>query len=141
MFPWWLLIPQGVSGAIKRRAGVAPSGVAPFRELGRAGPMPLGGAVLTGAVRLPYRGIIQVAGINLLWRASRGSIADSVRNAIALARDRGFATLAMPVIGAGSGGFAEAEALAVIDETLRAAEAGPDVTVVRFTSRLGWSSR
>jgi O-acetyl-ADP-ribose deacetylase (regulator of RNase III) len=90
---------------------------------------------------LPYRGIIQVAGINLLWRASRGSIADSVRNAIALARDRGFATLAMPVIGAGSGGFAEAEALAVIDETLRAAEAGPDVTVVRFTSRLGWSSR
>lgn len=23
--PWWLLLPNGVSGAIKRRAGAAPS--------------------------------------------------------------------------------------------------------------------
>ena len=24
IIPWWLLLPQGVSGAIKRRAGPAP---------------------------------------------------------------------------------------------------------------------
>jgi O-acetyl-ADP-ribose deacetylase (regulator of RNase III) len=24
IIPWWLLLPQGVSGAIKRRAGTAP---------------------------------------------------------------------------------------------------------------------
>jgi O-acetyl-ADP-ribose deacetylase (regulator of RNase III) len=30
VIPWWLLIPQGVSGAIKRRGGVGP-----FRELAR----------------------------------------------------------------------------------------------------------
>ncbi len=24
VIPWWLLLPQGVSGAIKRRAGLAP---------------------------------------------------------------------------------------------------------------------
>ena len=29
IIPWWLLLPQGVSGAIKRRAGYEP-----FRELG-----------------------------------------------------------------------------------------------------------
>ena len=44
IIPWWLLLPQGVSGAIKRRGGLAP-----FRELGRLGAIPLGEAVVTGA--------------------------------------------------------------------------------------------
>lgn len=57
VIPWWLLLPQGVSGAIKRRAGHAP-----FRELARLGPIPLGGAVLTSAGRLPHRAIVHVAG-------------------------------------------------------------------------------
>ncbi len=60
IIPWWLLLPQGVSGAIKKRGGYAP-----FREVARHGPIPLGGAVLTGAGRLPFQGIIHVAGINL----------------------------------------------------------------------------
>lgn len=127
VIPWWLLLPQGVSGAIKRRAGTAP-----FRELARMGPIPLGGAVLTGAGRLPQRGIIHVAGIDLLWRASRASIRDSVRNALGLAREHGFASLALPVIGAGSGGFAEPQALALIEATLRDEPPGPETTIVRF---------
>jgi O-acetyl-ADP-ribose deacetylase len=128
IIPWWLLIPQGVSGAIKRRAGLAP-----FRELGRHGPMPLGTAVLTGAGHLPFRGIIHVAGIDLLWRASRQSIAESVRSALMLARDQSFKTLAMPIIGSGSGGFSEAKALDVIDRVLQDATFDLDigVTVVR----------
>jgi hypothetical protein len=36
IIPWWLLLPQGVSGAIKKRAGYGP-----FRELGRKGSIPL----------------------------------------------------------------------------------------------------
>src|SRR5438046_1343761 len=71
--PWWLLLPQGVSGAIKRKAGLQP-----FREVSLYGLLPLGGAVLTSAGRLPYKGIIHVAGINLLWRATEGSIRKSV---------------------------------------------------------------
>ncbi len=55
--PWWLLLPQGVSGAIKRRAGYEP-----FRELARHGPITLGDAVQTVAGRLPFRAIIHVAG-------------------------------------------------------------------------------
>ena len=54
VIPWWLLLPQGVSGAIKRRAGYQP-----FRELARKGPIPLGGAVETGAGRLTFKAIIQ----------------------------------------------------------------------------------
>src|SRR4051812_14416338 len=77
VIPWWLLLPQGVSGAIKKSAGLAP-----FKEVAKAGPIPLGGAVLTTAGRLPYRGIIHVAGINLLWRATELSIRMSVVSAM-----------------------------------------------------------
>ena len=60
IIPWWLLLPQGVSGAIKKRGGYAP-----FRELGKLGPIPLGGAVITGAGTLPFKSIIHVAGISM----------------------------------------------------------------------------
>ena len=50
VIPWWLLLPQGVSGAIKRRAGLAP-----FRELGRMGPIPLGRAVLKVLADFPSK--------------------------------------------------------------------------------------
>jgi O-acetyl-ADP-ribose deacetylase (regulator of RNase III) len=127
VIPWWLLLPQGVSGAIKRHAGVAP-----FRELAKHGPIPLGGAVLTGAGRLPHAAIIHVAGIDMLWRASERSICDSVRNAIAVASAHGLGRVALPVIGAGSGGFDEARALELIVGTLGDLHSSGHVTVVRF---------
>jgi O-acetyl-ADP-ribose deacetylase (regulator of RNase III) len=127
IIPWWLLIPQGVSGAIKKRAGLAP-----FREVARAGPMPLGTAVATGAGRLPYKKIIHVAGINMLWRASEKSIADSTRNAIQLAETLGMRSLAFPIIGGGSGGFNEAKAEVVMLRALEEIESSVEVTLVRF---------
>ena len=127
VIPWWLLIPQGVSGAIKRKAGLEP-----FRELGRAGPMPLGSAVLTSAGRLPYRGIIHVAGIDLLWRASERSIRDSVKNALVLSHSHGFHHLALPVIGAGSGGFDESRATTLIVSVLSSVAQPGHATLVRY---------
>ena len=109
VIPWWLLIPQGVSGAIKRRAGYAP-----FRELAKHGPMALGSAVLTSPGSLPLKGIVHVAGINLLWRASERSIGDSVRNAMMIVIDQGFRSVAFPIIGAGSGGYGTSKALAAM---------------------------
>src|SRR5438874_200467 len=100
IIPWWLLLPQGVSGAIKKRGGIGP-----FKEVAKHGPIPLGGAVLTSPGRLPFKAIIHVAGINMLWRASERSIRDSVRNALLLAHEHGFRSIALPLIGAGSGGF------------------------------------
>ncbi|MEI6541828.1 MAG: macro domain-containing protein, partial [Planctomycetota bacterium] len=113
IIPWWLLLPQGVSGAIKRRGGKAP-----FREVGRHGAIPLGGAVMTSAGKLSFQAIIHVAGINMLWRASERSIRDSVRNAIQLAQEKGFQSIAFPLIGAGSGGFNQEQAKALMLDEL-----------------------
>lgn len=127
IIPWWLLIPQGVSGAIKRRAGTGP-----FREVARHGAIPLGGAVLTGAGRLPYRGIVHVAGINLLWRSSDYSIAASVRNAMRIAAEQRFRSIAFPIIGAGSGGMGEERALDCMLAAFAELEYPCQATIVRF---------
>ncbi|GEL69366.1 macro domain-containing protein [Myxococcus virescens] len=127
IIPWWLLLPQGVSGAIKRRGGVGP-----FREVAKAGPMPLGSAVVTSAGRLPFKAIIHVAGIDMRWRASERSIQDSVRNALAKAREQGLRSVAFPVIGAGSGSFDEARALELMRQVLGVEAGALDVSVVRF---------
>ena len=127
IIPWWLLLPQGVSGAIKRRGGTMP-----FKEVGRHGPIPLGGAVLTSAGRLPFKGIIHVAGINLLWRASERSIRDSVKNAMRLAHEKGFASIAFPLIGAGSGGFHQEQAKMLMLDELNKLDLPMAVKIVIF---------
>lgn len=127
IIPWWLLWPQGVSGAIKRRAGLRP-----FIELGRVGPIALGGAVLTGAGRLPHRAIIHVAGINMLWRASPASIQSSVRSAMGIVAEHGFASVAFPIIGAGSGGFKEDRALNLMLSAFESLSSTAEVRIIRF---------
>lgn len=126
--PWWLLIPQGVSGAIKRRAGLQP-----FRELGRKGAIPLGQAVETSAGRLPFKSIIHVAGINLLWRSSERSIRDSVRSAIAIAQERRHKSVALPLIGAGSGGGNPDTIQSIIQDELSKCEFDGEVRIVRYS--------
>jgi O-acetyl-ADP-ribose deacetylase (regulator of RNase III) len=127
LIPWWLLLPQGVSRAIKHRAGKAP-----FREIARKGMIPLGGAVETSAGKLPFRGIIHVAGINLLWRSSEWSVRESVRNAIALARQRGYRSIAFPLIGAGSGGGKAERVLSCMRDELQSLEYDGLVVIVRY---------
>ncbi len=125
--PWWLLLPQGVSGAIKRRGGTEP-----FRELRRHGRMALGEAVVTGAGRLPFRGIVHVAGIDDLWRGSERATRLAVRNAVRAAERAAIASLAIPLIGSGSWGLtSEASERAILDE-LAGAESSVEVTVVRY---------
>lgn len=132
IIPWWLLIPQGVSGAIKRRGGYQP-----FWELGRLGAIPLGGAVVTSAGRLPHKAIIHVAGISMWWRASRKSIQGSVVSAMALVNSHAFASVAFPVIGAGTGGFGEDGALALMLEALAPIHTTAKVTIVRYRRNQG----
>jgi O-acetyl-ADP-ribose deacetylase len=128
LIPWWLLIPQGVSGAIKRRAGYQP-----FRELARHGVIPLGGAVETGAGALPFRSIIHVAGINLVWRSSEAAIRACVRSALEIATGKGYQSIAFPLIGAGTGGYAPDKVVAIMeDEAGKAAYQG-EVRIVRFS--------
>jgi O-acetyl-ADP-ribose deacetylase (regulator of RNase III) len=130
IIPWWLLLPQGVSGAIKKRAGLQP-----FREVAKAGPIPLGDAVLTSAGTLPFRGIIHVAGIDGFWRASEFSIRHSVTNAVKLATEHGFRSIAFPIIGAGSGNFNREQAMQIMLDEFASLKSPIDATIVRFLKR------
>ena len=130
IIPWWLLLPQGVSGAIKRRAGYQP-----FRELARHGAIPLGGAVLTGAGRLPHQGIIHVAGISLWWVSSQRSIQQSVLSAMALVQQQGFGSVAFPIIGGGTGGTRADQALQWMLQSLESVDSAAAVTIVKYTGR------
>lgn len=130
IIPWWLLLPQGVSGAIKKKGGIEP-----FQELARHGSLPLGQAVLTGPGRLPFKGIIHVAGINMLWRASKRSIRDSVHNAIQIVNDQKFTSVAFPIIGAGSGGFKQDEALSIMLDELENIASSAKIIIVEYKKK------
>jgi len=122
-----LVLPQGVSGAIKKRGGYAP-----FLELGKLGPIPLGGAVITGAGKLPFKSIIHVAGISMWWRSSERSIRDSTRNAVALADENNFESIALPLIGTGTGGGSADDVLAMMQNELAGCDFGGLIRIVRF---------
>ncbi len=130
IIPWWLLLPQGVSGAIKRRAGIGP-----FRELQKKGDIPLGEAVLTGPGKLSFMGIIHVAAINMAWRASEKSIRRCVQSSLAIASKEGFQSVAMPIFGSGSGGYSQERAERFIVEELEKTDFDGRVVIVRFKNR------
>jgi O-acetyl-ADP-ribose deacetylase (regulator of RNase III) len=127
LFPAWLLIPQGVSGAIRKRGGREP-----FRDLRKHGLLPLGGAVETGAGSLPFKAIIHVAGINLLWTATKYSIQQSVRSAMEIIDGKGYRSVAFPVIGSGSGSRSREKAMAYMIEAFGTLNSGASARIVRY---------
>lgn len=128
ILPWFLLIPIGVAAAIKKAAGLKP-----FNELICKGPMRLGSATLTSAGRLPCKGIIHVAGINLLWRASEYSIRRSVSSAIEIINQHAFANAAFPVIGGNAGGFDEEKALQIMLNQFEQEQGNAKICIIRFS--------
>ncbi len=128
--PWFLLLPHGVSGAIKKRGGTKP-----FRELRKFGVLKLGQAVATGAGNLPFRAIIHVAGLNWTWTASEFSIRESTKNALQLAREMELQSLAFPLIGAGTGGIQAEQSLDWMQDEIKRHGAGLQITIVRFGAR------
>lgn len=90
-----------------------------------------GDAVVTTAGRLPFRGIIHVAGLTALWRSSEQIVRACVGNALAAAAAQRFSSIAFPLIGAGTGGL-EREAVreAMLDEISRGSFDGRVVIVM-----------
>ena len=127
LIPWWLLLPQGISGAIKKRGGLAP-----FMELRKFGVLPLGGAAVTGAGRLPFKAIIHVAGIGHLWRSSEASIRGSVKSALAKAEEHGFKSIGFPLIGAGTGGGSPDKVEKIISEEIENSGYTGRAVIVRY---------
>jgi len=129
IIPWWLLLPQGVSGAIKRIGGTQP-----FKEVAKFGAIPLGEARLTSAGSLNFKAIIHVAGINIFWFATEYSVKQSVINAIKLADSKGFKSIAMPLIGSGSGNRGGNWSLNLMNSALKSIDYNVEVIIVKFKS-------
>lgn len=127
VIPWWLLLPQGVSGAIKKQGGSTP-----FREVAKFGPIPLGEARLTSAGMLNYEAIIHVAGINLFWIATEYSVSNSIINAMQLVNQHEFQSVAFPLIGSGSGNRGQDWSLTLMDRVFDKIESSARVIVVKF---------
>ena len=68
----------------------------------------------------------------MLWRASEWSIRQCVRNAMALAHEKGFQSIAFPLIGAGSGGFNQERAKAIMEDELGKMDLPMEVRLVVF---------
>lgn len=128
LIPWWLLIPQGVSGAIKKNAGIAP-----FIELSQYGLIQLGDAVTTSSGKLNYKSIIHVAGIDMFWRASDYSISRSIISAMKIINDKQYSSVAFPLIGSGSGGVSEKIVTEIITNTLYKIDFDSIITIVKYT--------
>lgn len=107
----------GVDGAIHRAAGPDL-----LEECRRLGGCPTGEARLTGGHRLPARHIVHAVGP--VWRdGDHGEpelLAAAYRNALAIARDHGFASIAFPAISTGVYGYPGREAAAIAVATVRA---------------------
>ena len=127
VIPWWLLLPQGVSGAIKKRAGLVP-----FQEVAKFGSIPLGEARLTSAGRLSYQAIIHVAGINLFWFATEYSVTNSVINAMKIVNENNFQSVAFPLIGSGSGNRGKEWSLNVMLNAFESIESQAHVVIVKY---------
>ena len=71
----------------------------------------------------------------MLWRASEWSIRQCVRNAMALAHEKGFQSIAFPLIGAGSGGFNQERAKAIMEDELGKLDYPLEVTLVVYQNK------
>jgi O-acetyl-ADP-ribose deacetylase (regulator of RNase III) len=96
-----LVLGAGVAGAIREKGGPSIQ-----RECDEHGAIEVGEAAITGAGDLPARFVIHAAGMAPGGSADEASVRCSLRASLELARDRGLASIAIPAIGAGIGGFA-----------------------------------
>lgn len=105
----------GVAGAIKRAGGAVIE-----EEAVRLGPIAVGEAVATGAGALPCRYVIHAATMGQDLETNAPAIAAAARSALRVAEERGCASVAVPLLGAGVGGFPPDEAARLIVEAVAA---------------------
>ncbi len=75
-----------------------------------------------------------------MWRASRGSVGTAVCSAMRIVVDGGFASVAFPIIGAGTGGLTEDEALSCMLDALGTIPSHANVRLIRYRPSLGAAS-
>ena len=117
----------GVAGAIKRKGGQAIED-----EAVRQGPIPVGEAVVTGGGLLKARYVIHAAAMGEDLVTTAGLIQQATTNSLRRATDLGLASIALPALGTGVGGFPVDEAAHVmIDVTCNALRSTPQTSLKR----------
>jgi len=101
----------GVAGAIVRRGGQEIQ-----RESLEKAPVPVGGAVVTGAGQLPCRWVIHAVGPVWGEGDEEAKLRRAIGSALARAEELGLTSLAMPAISTGIFGYPKAEGCRTIAE-------------------------
>jgi O-acetyl-ADP-ribose deacetylase (regulator of RNase III) len=104
----------GVAGAIKRKGGVEIE-----QEAVRQGPVEIGESVVTGAGSLPARYVIHAAVMGQDLQTDAVKVRRATRSALRRARELGIASVALPALGTGVGGFPVTEAARIMIEEAR----------------------
>lgn len=68
----------------------------------------------------------------MLWFATEKSIRKSVRSALELATEKGYRSIAFPLIGAGTGGASQKKTLRMIQEEIEQSAFDGEVIIVKF---------
>jgi O-acetyl-ADP-ribose deacetylase len=115
----------GVAGAIKRQGGQIIED-----EAIRQGPIPVGEAVVTGGGLLKARYVIHAAAMGPDLVTNADLIRQATINSLRRATDLGLASLALPALGTGVGGFAVDEAARVmVDATCNVLHSAPQTSL------------
>lgn len=109
--PGFLLIASGVSRTIFKKAGKNV-----YEEVRRKGLLKIGEAVITSPGFLECKAIVHVAGMNAFWKATEYSIRESTKNALQLLVKEDYKSIAIPLIGSGSGGYKKKKCIELIKE-------------------------
>lgn len=107
-------------------------GLQPFKEVGRMGAIPLGEARETSSGKLPFKSIIHVAGINMLWLATEFSVKQSVLSAMEIVTKKNYASVALPLIGSGSGNRGQEWSLKIMQNTFKSINTNARVKIVIY---------
>jgi O-acetyl-ADP-ribose deacetylase (regulator of RNase III) len=117
----------GVAGAIKRIGGQVIED-----EAVRQGPIPVGEAVVTGGGLLQARYVIHAAAMGQDLVTNADLIRQATLNGLRRATDLGVASLALPALGTGVGGFpVDAAARVMLDATCDALRSSPQTSLQR----------
>jgi len=126
-----LLHGGGVAGAVVRAGGDSIQ-----RESKRLAPVPVGGAVVTGAGRLPCRFVVHAVGPVWGEGDEEAKLAAAVTAALDRAEELGLASIALPAISTGVFGFPKRAGCSIITAVVVARLRSPSgsLATVRLVS-------
>jgi O-acetyl-ADP-ribose deacetylase (regulator of RNase III) len=126
----YLVMGGGVAGAIKKKGGEEIE-----LEARRYAPIEIGEAVVTSAGGLKCRAVIHAPTVESPGeRSTRNYVYRATLAALKVARERGFKSIAFPLMGAGVGGLSPGES---IDAMSRAfLEAGEGLEIYVYVTKL-----